>query len=111
MWCNVGFAEEMVLYCIDQDSKGFNTKSEPYESANYHPGRFTAKVDFENYRLNIDGNNYTLVDEVHKMLHFYTNGFSYSIRFYDRKNFKYYRSNMFGMGDSISISYGKCSKF
>ena len=112
IWCNIGFAEEIVIYCTEQESTGYHTSSKPYKSSDFYPDRFTAKVDFQNYKLNVDGSNYKIIGEGgEKDMHIYTNGFSTVIRFYDRKKFKFYKSNILGIKDSISISYGTCSKF
>ena len=114
MWCNVGFSNEEVLYCIDEDSRGFNTHVKPYEKGEYHSSRFTAKFDFKNYKLNIDGNEYKISndDELLKDFNLYTNGYGEVIRFYSYpKNYNYYRARVLGIGDSLVIAYGKCSKF
>ena len=49
MFCNVGFAEEIVIYCTEQESTGYHTSSKPYKSSDFYLERFTAKVDFQNY--------------------------------------------------------------
>tara|TARA_B100000787_G_C16103889_1_gene254851 strand:- start:87 stop:503 length:417 start_codon:yes stop_codon:yes gene_type:complete len=113
MWCNVGFADKIVIYCIDDDARGFDTDKNPYKGMDYHPMRFTAKVDLKNFKLNIDGKNYKIAahEEYMKPFQLYTDGYASSIRFYDMKNYKYYRSIILGNDDSLIIAYGKCSKF
>ena len=112
-WCNVGFTDETVIFCIDDDARGFDTNKNPYKKMDYHQMRFTAKVDLKNFKLNIDGKNYKIAahEEYIKPFQFYTDGYASSIRFYDMKNYKYHRSVIYGDGDSLIIAYGKCSKF
>ena len=60
LWCNTGFTDETVIYCIDDDARGFDTDKNPYKKMDYHQMRFTAKVDLKNFKLNIDGKNYKI---------------------------------------------------
>ena len=41
------FAEEEVLYCVEEEKVGFQPEEE-YRQTNFTPKRFTAKVDFVN---------------------------------------------------------------
>jgi|ETNmetMinimDraft_11_1059920.scaffolds.fasta_scaffold21063_1 hypothetical protein len=109
LWCNASFAEDVVYYCVDDATSGFETQDESFEQINYKPGRFKLLINIENKTFEVDDAVFTKSGSG-----FYTDGLRQSMRFIDvKKNtnkFQYIRSSIF-YGDSIYVAHGWCEKF
>ncbi|MAO19879.1 MAG: hypothetical protein CMJ25_03920 [Phycisphaerae bacterium] len=116
---NTVFAEQKIYYCSDEAAIGFNrdTENSSYDSTDFIPERFTAKMNFETGYLIIE--KYNMIDRgckknLGKSLMSCNNNFGYNF-IINTENLKYSLSKAYGWvadnTDSLVISYGICELF
>ena len=113
------FAEQKIYYCSDEAGTGFykDTENSSYDSTDFTPERFTAKMDFEaGYFVSV---KYKMVvsackKDLAKSLMACNNEVGYNFVI-NTENLKYSLSRTFGWvagnTDSLAISYGICELY
>ena len=118
LWCNHLSAntDELILYCEEKIKTGSEGKHYDKEQS-YITGKFRLKLDKNKKSIELNDHSeitYYLLHSNFDLLLF-SNMMGHSIRLQkiskSGKNWRFYRSNIMGLGDSIYVSSGTCTNF